>query len=170
MWFAFLWKKKKKKTPGAVLQNRTPTPALVGSQLPESVEVPMLGPTASSIFHSHSNKYQRLLYALSLLPSKTLRPLSSASLRAMLPSFFACGCDEQLVGCYFQVPTPSNSRILTLKSQETCLRGLEAMPWVPVSLSHQDDTTSEFPLRCNGINGVSAALGHRFDPKPSTVG
>ena len=24
----------------------------------------------------------------------------------------------------------------------------------------------EFPLWCNGLGGVSAALGHRFDPRP----
>ena len=28
----------------------------------------------------------------------------------------------------------------------------------------------EFPLWCNGIGGVSAASGHRFDPPPYTVG
>ena len=40
-----------------------------------------------------------------------------------------------------------------------------------IGLSGRHEKESpEFPMWHNGISGVSGALGHRFDPRPDTVG
>lgn len=108
---------KKKKSPGAVLENLTPIPALAGSQLPKSVDVPGLGPTASSIFHSAPRKHERLLYTVAFLPSKTLRYLSSAPLGVVSPIVHRNNI--------FGFLAPFKAGILTLKSQEMRLGGLQ---------------------------------------------
>ena len=56
----------------------------------------------------------------------------------------------------------SNIYIILPRKHILCSRSFEFLK--------KEEKSGAFPLWCNRISGILAALGHRFDPQPSTVG
>ena len=48
--------------------------------------------------------------------------------------------------------------------------GYHSCGWNPLSCVIKIEPLTEFPLWAIGISSISGAPGHRFDPRPSTVG